>query len=75
MSMTLNPPDTLGKRIRRARMRRGWEQQELAKMIGVSRKTMNQIEQGKVDPRASLVVAIANVLQVSTDTLLVQYED
>ena len=61
---------TLGDRIRRARERVGLSQIELARRIGLSKNAMNSIEAGDADPRASRIVAIAQVLGVSTDALL-----
>ena len=62
--------DTLGMRIRLARVRRGIRQTELARRIGISGTAMNQIELGGIDPRASRIKAIADVLDVSADYLL-----
>jgi len=63
--------DSLGQRIRRARVRHGITQAELARRIGVSTNTMNNIETGETpDPRASRIKAIAEVLGVTTDALL-----
>ena len=61
---------TLGDRIRQARERVGLSQIELARRIGLSKNAMNSIEAGDADPRASRIVAIAQVLGVSTDVLL-----
>jgi transcriptional regulator with XRE-family HTH domain len=61
---------TLGDRIRHARERVGLSQIELAQRIGLSKNAMNNIETGDADPRASRIVAIAQVLGVSTDALL-----
>jgi len=61
---------TLGDRIRQARERVGLSQIELARRIGLSKNAMNSIETGDADPRASRIVAIAQELGVSTDTLL-----
>ena len=63
--------ETLGERIRKVRVRYGMSQAELARRIGLSSTSMNQIESGKTpDPAASRVKAIADVLRVSTDYLL-----
>lgn len=40
----------LGKRIREARLRSGFSQQQLATAIGVSDKTISAYEVGRVDP-------------------------
>jgi transcriptional regulator with XRE-family HTH domain len=61
---------TLGDRIRQARARLRLTQAELARRIGISTTAMHAIESGDTDPRASRVVAMADVLEVSTDYLL-----
>jgi transcriptional regulator with XRE-family HTH domain len=69
--------ETLGERIRKARLLYGMSQTELAKRVGISKTAMNQIEMGETDPRASRIAAIAETLHVSTDYLLLgrQSED
>jgi transcriptional regulator with XRE-family HTH domain len=63
--------ETLGERIRQARIRYGMSQAELARRIGISTQGMNLIEAGKTpDPAASRVREIARVLGVSADYLL-----
>ena len=61
--------ETLGDRIRQARSMMRLSQAELARRIGISTTAMNAIEAGTTDPRASRIKAIADVLQVSTDSL------
>jgi transcriptional regulator with XRE-family HTH domain len=63
-------PDTLGRRIRAARMRRGVGQAELARAIGVSKNGMNAMEKDRSNPRADHLRAMARVLRVSADYLL-----
>jgi transcriptional regulator with XRE-family HTH domain len=60
----------LGTPIRKAREQARISQAELARCIGISKQAMNAIGGGATDPRASRIVAIAQVLGVSTDTLL-----
>jgi putative transcriptional regulator len=61
---------TLGERIRQEREQRGMSQAELARRIGVSKNTMNMIEESKItDPRFSRVLAIARQLGMSLDAL------
>ena len=63
--------ESLGERIRKARLRYGMSQAELSRRIRVSLTTMNKIEAGETpDPRASRIKAIADVLGVSADYLL-----
>ena len=68
--------ESLGERIRKARIRYGMSQAELARRIKVSLNTMNKIEAGETpDPRASRIRAIADVLGVSADYLLGREEE
>jgi transcriptional regulator with XRE-family HTH domain len=62
---------TFGSRIRAARQRYGMTQTELAKRIGISKASLNQIERGKTpDPYASRIREVARVLQVDGNYLL-----
>jgi len=65
------PEDSIGYRIRRARMWRGLGQAELARAIGISANALNSIEQGHTKaPRSDIIQAIARELQVRADFLL-----
>lgn len=67
---------TLGERIRQTRETYGMSQAELARRVGLSYTAMNQIESGEiVDPRASRILAIAQILHVSTDFLFGRQEE
>jgi transcriptional regulator with XRE-family HTH domain len=46
--------DSLGTRIKRARERKRWTQQELANRVGVNRKTIDNWENDRAVPRSSL---------------------
>ena len=62
--------ELIGERIYQARTKRGWNQSELARRLGKPRQHLSQIEQGKQQPRAELLIDLATVLGVSTDYLL-----
>jgi putative transcriptional regulator len=62
--------ERIGKRIIQARERLGWTQSELARHIKKPRQHLSQIEQGKQQPRAELLIELAEVLGVSVDYLL-----
>lgn len=47
----------------------GLSQQELAKRCGVSRQTINAIENNKYDPTLALAFALARELGTSVDAL------
>ena len=61
--------DTLGSRLTRSRLRRGWTQHELAKHVGTSQAVVQRIETGKCrHPRN--IDRLADVLAVSPAWLM-----
>ena len=60
---------TLGQRIQAERKRLGLSQEELAKACGVSRQTINAIENNKYDPTLALAFHLARELQTTVDEL------
>ena len=56
--------------IRNKRKELGLSQEELAKKCGVSRQTVNAIENNKYDPTLALAFCLAKELQVTVDELL-----
>ena len=60
----------LGARIAALRREAGWSQSELAARIRVSASAMGMYEQGRREPPAELLVALARELGVTTDFLL-----
>ena len=55
--------------IRALRKEKGVSQEELAKLCGVSRQTINAIENNKYDPTLSLAFRLALHLGVTVDAL------
>ena len=55
--------------IRERRKEKGLSQDELARACGVSRQTINAIENNKYDPTLSLAFRLANELQMTVDEL------
>lgn len=49
-------------RIREARVRQGFSQQDLANRIGVSRQTVNLIEGGKYNPSLKICKGMCSAL-------------
>jgi putative transcriptional regulator len=47
-------------RIHVLRAERGWSQAQLAEIVGVSRNSINSIENGKFDPSLPLAFSIAD---------------
>ena len=60
----------LGARIAALRRESGWSQAELAARLRVSPSAMGMYEQGRREPPAEVLVALARELGVSTDFLL-----
>ena len=56
-------------KIRVLRKERGVSQEDLAKRCGVSRQTINAIENNKYDPTLSLAFRLARELGVTVDGL------
>ncbi len=55
--------------IRELRKEKGLSQDELARACGVSRQTVNAIENNKYDPTLSLAFRLAQVLGTTVDLL------
>ena len=59
----------MGNVIREKRKDKGISQEELAKKCGVSRQTVNAIENNKYDPTLSLAFKLAALLNTTVDKL------
>lgn len=61
--------DSIGTRIRRARERKRWTQQQLADAIGVNIKSVDNWENGRTSPRNS-IGALEEIFGISLDSPL-----
>lgn len=61
---------SFGDRLRATRLDRGITQQRLSDLVGVALRTYQQYEQGKTEPSYSVLVALADVIDVPIDYLL-----
>ena len=61
--------DKLANRIKDYRSERGLTQAELAELVGVTRKTVNTVENGIFTPSALLAIKLARALGVSVEEL------
>ena len=59
----------LKNRLKVARAERGLSQGDLAKLVGVSRQTINAIEKGEYNPTINLCRSICRVLGKTLDEL------
>ena len=60
----------VGKQLRIIRKEKALTQKELADRTGMSAAHLGRLERGVRDPRARDLIALADVLDVSTDALL-----
>jgi putative transcriptional regulator len=56
-------------RIRVLRAERGWTQADLAKLLDVSRNSVNAIENGKYDPSLPLAFSIAGIFKMRIEEI------
>ncbi|MBA4160749.1 MAG: transcriptional regulator, partial [Novosphingobium sp.] len=56
-------------RLKVLRAERSWSQQDLADRLGVSRQSVNAIETGKYDPSLPLAFRIADLFELSIETI------
>lgn len=64
----------MNNRIKALRQSKGLSQEALAKACGVTRQTVNAIENNKYDPTLSLAFSLAAELGVTVDELFQQNE-
>jgi len=65
----METPDTTGARLRLARQARGFSQQHLAGMAGVSRQAVSAVESGHSDPSLRVALALAQALGMTVEEL------
>ena len=70
--MSDSTASNLATNIRQLREERGLTQQHLAKLSGVPRPTIANLESGEANPTISVLVKIAATLRVSIETLIGQ---
>ncbi|HMC57493.1 MAG TPA: helix-turn-helix transcriptional regulator [Gemmatimonadaceae bacterium] len=56
-------------RVKDLRVARGWTQEQLAEATGVSRQSINSIENDRYVPSLSLALLFARVFRCSTDDI------
>ncbi|KPU45806.1 HTH-type transcriptional regulator Xre [Oxobacter pfennigii] len=64
----------LGSRIRELRLKKGLTQKELADSLGTAQSTIAMVESGKREVSFDLLIEIAGFFGVSTDYLLLGFE-
>ena len=61
--------DALDNRLHDLRTRKGLTQRELAERVGVSRKTINTVENGVFTPSTTLALKLARILETSVEKI------
>lgn len=61
--------------LKEYRAKIGVNQQEMGKLVGVSRQTISQIERGDYSPSVTLVLKIAKVFSVHVEDIFSYEED
>ena len=64
-----NPGPELGNHIKLERARHNLTQQQLADLVGVTRKTINTVENGRFIPSTVLALKLARALHTRVDDL------
>ncbi|WP_075876644.1 helix-turn-helix transcriptional regulator [Merdibacter massiliensis] len=65
----MNKPLILKNNLKEARNEKGFSQQELAKLVGVSRNTISSIETGQFNPTAKLALILCIALDKKFEEL------
>ena len=60
----------IGKRIVELRLKKGWNQSELARLCGKDRQALEKLENGKVNPTLYTLLEISKALNVSLRDLV-----
>ena len=59
-------------RIRVLRAEKGWSQAELAEKVGVSRNSINAVENGKFDPSLPLAFRIVDLFELKIEDVFLR---
>ena len=65
----------LSQKLKEARQRQGFSQQQVARLLGVERSTYSYYETGKTTPSIKNLVNLAQIFRVSVDELLAGMQD
>jgi putative transcriptional regulator len=63
------PAPTVRNRVKDLRTARGWTQEQLADAVGVSRQSINSIENDRYVPSLPLALTFARVFRCATDDI------
>ncbi len=58
------------KNLKIARIKKGFTQEELGKMVNVQKSAVSKYERGEIQPSQEVLMAFSRILEVTTDYLL-----
>ena len=64
----------LGERIKELRIEKGYSQMQLGKTIGVSQKAVDYWERNVNEPKASYIIALVKIFEISYDEFFADIE-
>ncbi len=70
----MDPDLDMKNRIRVLRAEKGWSQAELAEKVGVSRNSLNAVENDKFDPSLPLAFRIAELFELKIEDVFLREE-
>jgi putative transcriptional regulator len=68
----MDPDLAMKNRIRVLRAEKGWSQADLAERVGVSRNSVNAVENGKFDPSLPLAFRIADAIELKIEDVFLR---
>ena len=68
----MDPDHDMKNRIRVLRAEKGWSQAELAEKVGVSRNSINAVENGKFDPSLPLAFRIVELFELKIEDVFLR---
>lgn len=68
----MDPDFDMKNRIRVLRAEKGWSQADLAEQVGVSRNSINAVENGKFDPSLPLAFRIADAFELKIEDVFLR---
>lgn len=66
---------SMGQRIKELRLEKGLSQMQLGKLIGVSQKAVDYWERSVNEPKASYIIALVRVFEISFDEFFENIEN
>jgi putative transcriptional regulator len=59
-------------RLKELRAKHGWSQEELGKLVGVSRQAINAVERGKFFPTLPLAFKLSDIFEIPIEEIFIR---